>query len=166
MVTLILTLYSVFFLLTVLIQFKATGARLSFFVSRYDIFKILPVWQFFTPRPHNIDYTFFYRDDKNADFQQILDDPEKGLKTLIFNSNGRIKTYSRYIGRNLNKKLKEGNTRHQIAESLEYDMLKRLVAVYKSDKGVYRQISVYANFGYHEKRAPILLFLSDPYYVD
>lgn len=169
MLVFILVFYSLWFLLTVIVQLRKFDINISKKIKTADYFKMFPLWSLFAPRPMGIDYILFYRDragDTTSAFKEIkINETKWGLK-FIFNPNQRIKAALSRIFIYLSRQVKQGKAFDEIKASMEYNALLNYVKRHDSKNGIERQFAIYGFKGFKNEDKPFLVLTSDFHYVD
>jgi hypothetical protein len=92
MFTILAIFYSAWLLLTCLYQFQ--NVRMQTFLSKIDIFRLLPIWTFFAPNPGVSDYHLLYRiryvGGRISDFKNLDVTAGKSIKNAVWNPHKRV----------------------------------------------------------------------------
>lgn len=158
----VLTIFAVWFLLTVAIQFSNPVGR---FLSKFDSLLILPTWTLFAPTPGILDYHIFYRcvtiDGQADDWVEIHENARTSIACLwLWNPTRRLSKSKYVLLADLVVASKQCLPEHTAASSCCLSVAKFAASQIPIGVDTF-QFAVKTSFGHVATRPPEIVFVSE-----
>lgn len=164
----VIIFYSLWFILTIMNQFKNAAYRK--YILKIDIFRVLPLWTFFAPNPGVSDYNLLYRiktvDGTILPFINIVLRSNKTISNAIWNPSKRgqkaLNDFVQEIRRMVKKDGVIEENQHLLKITIPYIAIIHYCShINQNSINDSIQFTIIESFGYTDRFEPRLVFNSD-----